>query len=1545
MAAEQDRQTDPQGAPVRKKVRRRRRRHSRTPAGIPMESSPSGWPRKLRRRTRRLRKLRRRLRRRTRRLVKRLVQVGRLNWRLLALLALGMAILVGGMIGGQRLHRRRVADRARLAGEAAWKAGGWQEAARQWRVYLEKNPSDLDILLRYAKANLEVRPRTPRDVGAAIGAYRRYLDLRPADEEVTARLCHLYAGTRNHVQVAEVARRRLAVAPDDRAAAVYLGRALVAQGKHDEALEFLTKFVIAHPEVVEPYAILSDLALQGHAGNAQAEGLAWLDRAVRANPTSAEALARRARFYQKMKSNVQAARADLEAAEQLKPADLKSLLLLAEGWFEFGELDRASGKLDAIRRFEGELAADGAVDIRNLALGLFVAEGNLLLRQGRKDDGVRLADRALAELAGTRREVFLPLAVDLYLAAGQINPAWRLVNEYEASVEAQTKPEEWSLNQLALLQAAVAGAENQPHRVINILGPIIGGKNVGVTTVGGIENVQVWRLLGRAYAMTGQDRRALEALDRYVLRCPNDPDAVLELAKAYYRSGAFARALDLAGTAERLRPDNIEARILRIRASIRQTVRAPENPFVSPAYTELASLRDAHRGDVRIRVLMAQMALSEGRSADAVAELEQATRECDDPLPAWLELAALHERQKRPQQAVEACRNAANRFTTAALPRVLWAEVLSRMGRPDDARGVLEQAAGELAAAERAAVQFALAKLHLQQGRRDEGIDLLLKLADEAPGEERSRLQLLRQPEIQADAARAQRLIDELRLIEGDWGLRWQLAQAELWLRQKDWRVHQPEILARLQRCIENDPAWSEPVAALGLMYEKLGQDNKAEEVYYRFHSNNPKPTEVLIRLFDLLQRQQRYAAAARLLDRVSDKLPFLGTLRIKAAIGQGDFEGAIRDLRERIGADPDDAMARVVLARLVYHAHQDHAVAYKLLDEARAIAPNLILGATTRVAMLRAQGRVEEAKAFLDEEVARRKDFDAYAMRAEFLAEIGRNDAAELDYRHLTTFKDLAVEGYQRLGDFYAKTHRNSQAIVAWEEGRKLQPDDLRLTRSLIGALLASGEPADRDRGRRILDDDLQRFPDEPGLLSLKAVLLLGDRSPEAAQEALQILERLVELNPRDIVAHLYLMEQARLWGDVQGERRFADRALGSNPDNPALLSAKAGLEQRQGNLRVAWQLALSAIRLAPENVTARILLVYLGLRTGRYDEAEKYAAEALKLEPADEEVNLVYALALNALNRRAEAIQLLETYRKGPADRPSLRVLLLLADLYRFEGDLDAAEVRISEAEAMDASQPSTFVARLRCLASRKRFDEVLARYSQRRAAQENEPQVTLAVASILAYAGQDRYVREARSLYEGLTQSNPDDLAGYLGLGQVANELGEAGAAIQAFRQAVKIDPYHQQALNNLAWLLAATTDNLAEALELANQGLVRYEDDPNLYDTRGTIFLKQGQAAKAKADFEKSLRLLKEDSAARVRTLVHLGQACLQLQDRPAAGQSLNEALELDRAVGVLTATERTEALQMLRNAGGVSPSTAPAGLPASRPASDRSAANR
>ena len=1468
------------------------------------------------------------------------LSLARINWRFLGILALVLVLTVGSLGAGHWFFHRCAADRALAAGDAAWRAKAWQEASRQWRVYLEKHPDNLDVLLRYAKANLEIRPQGPKELGAALGAYTQYLHLKPGDAEASSRICHLFASVRNYKMVAEYARKRLAVAPNDVPAVISLGRALLALDKRDEATELLTKFVKVHPAEVEPYTILSDMALLRTSDVAQAESLEWLDRAIRNNPTSAEALARRARFHQKVKPDAQAARADLEAAERLKPDDLKSLLLLAEGWFDAGELELASEKLDVIRRFEQDLPPDGEVNLRNLALGVFVAEGNLMLRQGRKEEGVRLADRALDKLVGMRREVFLPLGVDLYLAAGRIDIARRLVDEYQVSVLARSKPEESVLNQLALLQAGLAGAENQPNRVINLIEPLVVGKTVGVPIVGGAESVQVWRLLARAYSMTGQDRRALEALDRYVLRRPNDAEAVLELGQAYYRQGNFARAVEYAAAAERLRPDSLQAKLLSIMASNRQASRVATQPFVSPTFAKLQALRDAHPSEVEIRIMIAKMAVADGRPADAIAELERATRECDRALPAWLELAAIQDNQGRLPQAADACREAIARFPDVASPWTLRADVFSRMSRPDEARAVLEEAGRKLAGSERAAARFALAKFLLKHDRRRDGLDRLRTIAAEAPDDERCRLELLRQSEIQADAARAQSLVDDLHRIEGDWGLRWQLAQAELWLRQKDWRERSPQILKKLQKCIENDPSWPDPVVVLGQMYEQCGQVDKAEEVYHRFFTNNPKPTEVLIRLFDLLERQRRYIAAGKLLDKINDKYPFLGALRIKAAIGRGDYDTAIRDLRERIGADPDDAVARVVLARLVYHRHHDAGLALKLLDEAYAVNPNLLLGMTTRVAILRDEKRLVEAKAFLDGEVDRRKDFEAYAVRAQYLSDNGQDGPAEQDYRRLTTFPGFAADGYQRLGEFYWKTNRGDQAVAAWKAGLKIQPDDLRLSQTLIKTLLASEEPAKRQEGQQMLDDRLRRLPDEPSLLSLKAALLLSDERPEAAQEAVQVLERVVQLNPRDIVAHLHLMEQARQWGDFHVERKFADRALGANPENPALLSAKASLERRLGNVRVSWQLALSAIRLDPENVTARILLVYLGLRTGRYDEALKYAREALQLDAANEEVNLVCALALAAQNHRGEAIKQLESYRKPRSDRPSIRGLLLLADLYRFEGDIDAAEARVSEAEALDPSQPAVFTARLRCLASRKQFDEVLTRFSQRRISHLAEPQVALAVASIMAYAGQDRYLREARTLYEDLNRTNPDEVAGYLGLGQVANELGEVGVAIQAYRQVVKIDPFHQQGLNNLAWLLAVNTDKLDEAYELADRGVLRYHDDANLYNTRGTVLLKQHQPARARADYERSLRMLPTPSAARAKGLVDLGRACLQLGDLSTASRSFAEALQIDTSLVVLSDTERAEVRELLKSARGPSTGTAPASAPVSAPASKK-----
>ncbi len=1458
----------------------------------------------------------RRLRHRTTRSMK------KVNLRILMIVVLAAGLLGVGTVGGRFLHRRRAAHRGLVAAQAALQAEDWEAACRHLKVYLFKYPNDVEMLARFAEANLSVRPLRPTNIGAAVGAYLRGLRIKPGDAEFSDRLARLYFSLEDYAQAVEVCRGRLAVAPEDARARMRLGRALVAQGKVEQGVQFLTRFVEAHPQEVEIYGILSDIALEQGSDSPVEEALAWLDRAVRNNPKSAEARARLARFYQRVKRDLDAARTNLEVADASGAVDLKTLLLLAEGWLDLGELDRAERELEAIRQLDREILTGYDLDLENLALALFTAEGNLVLRRGEEASGVELADSALEELTGDRRVLFLPVAVDLYLAAGRIEAARKCVDEYRRAVEARSKPDPSLSNQLVLLRAAIANGEDMPHLVINLLAGLVVGEPVGGFLIRGAENVQVWKLLAQAYSRTGQDSRALAALEKYVLRRPGDWEATLELARAYYRDRRFVRARKYAEDAERIRPDDLETKLFRIRASFKYVLEDSAEPSAGgPPPQELLALREAHPRNVEIRLLQAMVASGRGRHAEAVAELERAIAECDDPLPASMRLVELHDREGDHDKAIEVCEAAVSDHAGVAAPRIALAELQAKVDRAHEADKTLALAVAELEGPERVSATYARVRHMLLHGQRAAGIGLLEQLAADRPSDEGPRLALLRLPEIQEDNQASQGLIDELRAIEGDWGVRWRFAQARKWLQQDDWTDRQAAITDMLQRCIEADPRWPAPIVALGRMYERLEQDDKAEQTYRRFFDNYPGQSEVVIRLLELLERQRRFIAASKILERVPAGLSALSAFRIRAAIGRGDYDAAIQELRERIGADPDDAIARVVLARLIYHHAREADLALEMLDEARRLDPNLILAASSRATILHAEGRDDEVLAFLDAEVARRNDYAAYLLRAGYCAEAGQFELAEKDYVHLTTFPESAADGYERLGEFYERAGKVDKAAAAWEAGLKIEPDRLRLQRLLIRALVTSPQAQPRERGRRMLDDALKQWPDDPGFLSVRAALLLSEDTPAATQEAMRVLERVVQVNPRDIVAHLHLIERAREWGDLERASRLADRALGANPESAHLLSAKASLERQLDNVRIAWQLAATVMKIDPENVTARILLVYLALRTGQNDVAQKYSDEAMALDPANEEVQLTRALVLNARDQRDQAIQSLEAYRQSDTDRDSVRVLVLLSDLYRFQGDVRTAEERVVEVEALAPGDPAVFLARLRCLATEHRYDEVLVRYSERRRTYPDESQVLLSVASIMAYAPRDHYVREARSLYHQLIATNPDCIDGHLGLGQVAYQLGDIDVARQAYRDSLNLDAYHAKALNNLAWILGVDSQEFDEALELANRGVLRYPEDPHLLDTRGTVLLRLGKYSEARRDFEKSLTLLPATAmpSARARTLVNLARAHLKLRELPPAGSRLNQALQIDRQHDVFNTQERAEIHQLIEAA--------------------------
>src|SRR5262249_39360699 len=101
---------------------------------------------------------------------------------------------------------------------------------------------------------------------------------------------------------------------------------------------------------------------------------------------------------------------------------------------------------------------------------------------------------------------------------------------------------------------------------------------------------------------------------------------------------------------------------------------------------------------------------------------------------------------------------------------------------------------------------------------------VLREQAARDPADVRTRVMLLDQPAVRQDSLQAQKLIDEIRRIEGEGGLTWRMQQARLWLDGNAWRERQKLIESCLSRCIEADPRDEQAVLVLGQMYERCGE-------------------------------------------------------------------------------------------------------------------------------------------------------------------------------------------------------------------------------------------------------------------------------------------------------------------------------------------------------------------------------------------------------------------------------------------------------------------------------------------------------------------------------------------------------------------------------------------------------------------------------------------------------------------------------------------------------------------------------------------------
>jgi tetratricopeptide (TPR) repeat protein len=383
-----------------------------------------------------------------------------------------------------------------------------------------------------------------------------------------------------------------------------------------------------------------------------------------------------------------------------------------------------------------------------------------------------------------------------------------------------------------------------------------------------------------------------------------------------------------------------------------------------------------------------------------------------------------------------------------------------------------------------------------------------------------------------------------------------------------------------------------------------------------------------------------------------------------------------------------------------------------------------------------------------------------------------------------------------------------------------------------LIGGLLqawaaeGAGRPDEADAALDALGDD--------GLEGVMAgyhrgLLALLRDEPEMAIESLQHVR--TDLGARStgmIVAEGAALERAgrleearALYAEFAGDRAVdsaAERlALGApaplpitGPEQGAAdaLYTMAGLIGRDGDARSAVAHARLAVYLQPDLESAIFMIA------GQFSAADQHelAARTLAAIPADStnavRAEIGRAEALQAMDRREEAVALIERLRETHPDDP--QVAITLGELLRRGEDwvpcADAYGAAISMLEAEDRAGWGLYYQRGICHERADLWDLAEADFLT---ALEMEPEQPF-VLNYLGYSWVElgRNLDEAKAMIERAVEQEPDN--GYItdSLGWVLYRLGDYEGAVAWLEKAVElapVDPVINDHLGDALWMV--------------------------------------------------------------------------------------------------------------------------------------------
>ncbi len=1077
------------------------------------------------------------------------------------LIALGLGLVV--FVTHSLQMKRHAADQLERATEVA-ESEDQQEFVAALNRYLSFDPRNKDVRIRYGLA-LAKKAITTHDRWRALQALRQVLAESPTQAEVRLKAIELALALEDPVQAAKHLEPLLLREPGRADLHVLAARCELARNKLPGAIASLSRALELAPDEVETAELLAGIYVDQLHQPRLAQAV--FDRLVEANPTLATAHLARARHALRESKPDDAAK-DLETAAGLAPRDIDIVQTQAEVETLRGNLDRASGLWKR------------SIELSPARIGLFI--GLAKVEQGRGQPALAIdALREARKLDPKRPDLVFWLA-DLLIDGGKVAESRDLSRQFPESPSGQAD----------FLRGRIAQGE---RRWLDAINAYIG--SLKSSEMQGELAGRAYLEMSRCYEAMGGRVEEMQSLEAAVRLSPSATPRLI-LSERLIQARRFGDAIPLLKELTAMKPPLPQAWGLLARALVEQNRLLPTP---KRRWNEVENAIDRAKGDPDLEVSLTLVKADMYGLRDQIDQAKKILRtacEVHPEQPAlYLALAEISAREGdfRTAKAALARGDKAlkNRLDWLWL-RIDW-QTRRRNEQSPSELNRLESRLGKVSSLDRAQLERHLVEVHKQMGNHSDVERLCARLLGQSGNDAQVRFWLVESQLARNHFREAKRQVAALRKLEGEAGLGWRCATAEMLIRQtgdgEPARLEEARILIDYAR--KARPNWSQPIFLGASLEDKKGKTEAALAEYRRVLDLGDYRPLALSRVLRILADEKRWAEAFAVCESALRK-------------------GALDPEMQRVAAD---------LAVKADQKSRAHDIATMIVPESNAnYRDHLWLGE-----LLDAASRPSSAREAYERAVELAPDgvTPYLALISHLVRNRHRAEAAEVLERMKATLDEqrsaMAVaRGYELLT-------QPDMAESTYREILKRRPEDPEALDRLAGLLVRYDKNVEAEPVLRRLLSLRGTVPDEdiPGLRrKLGLVLTAPEQGEERVGEALELLS----LNePREGDAAVEARTLALVRGRRADQRGASLRSVEALPPlgmNPQEKFRLAHLYDAHGNAAKARALLLDIIRRDPVNTAAISDLVEGLLRDQRRTECAEWIERLDKLEPGSDRV-----------------------------------------------------------------------------------------------------------------------------------------------------------------------------------------------------------------------------------------------------------------------------------------------------------------------------------